>query len=349
MTTDMRNAISNSRKQAMNGATTIAYSQIPERALANLNAPMPNEHVLADRLARFADITPRPFDNDGDQEVLDGVRFTHHFIDAPGDEETVRFHYAEAGDGEPIVFLHGIPDSWYQWHHQMAALSMTHRCIAFDLKGYGQSSKGFGDFRHEAAAEQLVGALDLIGVDEFTIVAHDRGSVQADFIAAKHPDRVLRYGRGEQHLYHFHPDLAPQAQLFADAPSTGMMNDPAHFVVWLYTWVAQHPIDDRELRRVVQEFSYPDIARAVPRYFTSQSFRQEWLRRRRDLLPAWRCPVMIIQGYESRTQPREFYEHAAEYIPNSPRVAVEYVEAGHFWPKERPDDITALIRKLLEM
>jgi pimeloyl-ACP methyl ester carboxylesterase len=337
------------RKQPLIVADTIPYSPIPARALPILHSPMPDKQLVAERVARFADVTPRPFDKEGDHEDLHGVRFTHHFIDAPGDEETVRFHYVEAGRGETIVFLHGIPDSWYQWHHQMAALSTTHRCIALDLKGYGQSSKEFGDYRHEAAAEQLMGALDLIGVDTFNIVSHDRGTAQADFIAANHPDRVLRYGRGEQHLYHFHPDLAPQAQLFADAPRTGLMEDPRDFVVWLYTWVTKYPVGDDDLRRTIQEFSYPDINRAVPRYFNAQSFRQEWLRRRRDLLPAWRCPVMIIEGYESRTQPREFYEHAQEYIPNARSVTVEYIDAGHFWPKERPDEVTALIRKLLDV
>ena len=78
------------------------------------------------------------------------VTFTHHFVTAPGDAEYLTWHYVEAGSGEPIVFLHGIPDSWYQWHPQMAALASTHRCIAVDLKGYGQSDKRPGDYRHEA-------------------------------------------------------------------------------------------------------------------------------------------------------------------------------------------------------
>lgn len=325
------------------------YSEIPLRAKEMLVSFFPDEEKIAARVAQFAGVQPRPGDSEGDQEVLDGVRFTHHFVEAPGDCETVRFHYVEAGHGEPIVFLHGIPDSWYQWHHQMAALSDTHRCVGFDLKGYGQSGKGFGDYRHEAAAEQLMGALDLAGIDQFNIVAHDRGTVQADFIAARYPERVLRYGRGEQHLYHFHPDLAPQGAMFADAPRTGMMDDPCRFVVWLYTWISTYPIPDEELRRTIQEFAYPDINRAVPRYFYSQSFRQEWLRRRHELLSAWRCPVMIIEGYDSKTQPREFYENCRDYIPNARSVAVEFVEAGHFWSMERPDAVTALIRKLLQM
>ena len=147
------------------------------------------------------------------------------------------WHYVEAGagSGEPIVFLHGIPDSWYQWHPQMAALASTHRCIAVDLKGYGQSDKRPGDYRHEGVSEQLFAMLRKIGLTRFNVVTHDRGTVQADFIAANHPDSILRYGRGEQHLYNFHPDLAPQGEIFMNSPWTGIMEDPkALCVVGLY-------------------------------------------------------------------------------------------------------------------
>ena len=333
----------------MTAVEAIEYSEIPARAQKVLEGFLPPEDRIAARVAALGAVNPRPFDEEGDQEVLDGVTFTHHFVEAPGDEETVRFHYVETGQGEPIVFLHGIPDAWYQWHHQMDGLSETNRCIAFDLKGYGQSDKKVGDYRHEGAADQLLEAINLADVGTFNLVTHDRGTVQADFIAAKYPDRVLRYGRGEQHLYHFHPDLAPQGPLFADAPRSGLMDDPAYFVTWVYTWISKYPVPDDEMRRTIQEFAYPGVNAAVPRYFNSQSFRQEWLRRRRDLLPAWKCPIMIMQGYDSKTQPREFYESSREYIPDARSVAVEYVDAGHFWSMEQPAAVTALVRKLLQM
>ena len=203
---------------------------------------MPDEKRVDERVKHFAYVAPRKPDADGDTEVLDGVTFTHHFVDAPGDAETIRWHYTEAGSGEPIVFLHGIPDSWYQWHHQMATLSKTHRCIGVDLKGYGQSEKGAGDYRHSGAGEQLLVMLKQIGLDKFNVVTHDRGTVQADFIVADHPESVLRYARGEQHLYHFHPSLAPQGDIFMNAPYTGIMEDPKHFAVWLYTWITKLPV-----------------------------------------------------------------------------------------------------------
>jgi pimeloyl-ACP methyl ester carboxylesterase len=325
------------------------YSPIPARALAAMKDFFPDEERIAARCAAFTDVRPRPGDSEGATETLDGATFTHHFVEAPGDHETVRFHYAEAGTGEPIVFLHGLPDSWYQWHHQMAALAAEYRVIAVDLKGYGQSEKSPGDYRHEGAAEQLFGALQMIGAERFNLVTHDRGTVQADFIAANHPDAVLRYGRGEQHLHHFHSDLAPQAEIFAEAPWTGVMNDRAHFVVWLYTWITKYNVPDTELRRVIQEYSYPGIDRAVPRYFHSSTFRQEWLQRRRRLLRQWTCPVLLIQGYDSKTQPREYYNDPGQYLPNAKDAGVVFIDAGHFWPMERPSEVTDAIRQLLRM
>lgn len=329
----------------------LEYSDLPQRTQNVLENFFPDQEAIKKRQDRFRDVTPREGDAGGDVETLDGVEFTHRFVDAPGDHETVRFHYVEAGDPskEAVVFLHGIPDSWYQWHHQMAALAGDHHCLAFDLKGYGQSEKSPGDYRHQAAAEQLVAALDVVGVERFNLVTHDRGTVQGDYLAADHPDRVLRYGRGEQHLHHFNPALAPQAELFAEAPWTGMMNDPVDFTVFVYTWIAMHEVPDDEMRRVIQEFSYPDVNRGATRYFNSSTFRQEWIERRLRLIPAWKCPIMILEGYESKTQPREFYEHSRDYIPNAKSVEVRYIQAGHFWSMERPDEVTALVRELLAM
>ena len=72
----------------------------------------------------------------------------------------------------------------------MVAFAKTHRCIAVDLKGYGQSEKHAGDYRHEGAADELYAMLQQIGVTKFNIVSHDRGTVQADFITAKQIGRA---------------------------------------------------------------------------------------------------------------------------------------------------------------
>lgn len=323
----------------------LEHVQLPERALRALDGFMVGERQdINDEIAQFRYVKPRPADSNGDVEVLDGVEMTHHFVQAPGESETIGWHYVDAGKGEPVVFLHGLPDSWYLWHHQLATLSQTHHVIAVDLKGYGQSEKRAGDYRHEGVSEQLLALLNGIGVDKFNLVTHDRGTVAADYLVANHPDRVLRYARGEQHLYHFNPILAPQEKLFSQSQ---MMLDPTRFVIWCYKWATAMPVPDADIERTIEEYSYPGISQAVPRYFNSSTFRKEWIDRRTRLLNAWMCPVLIMQGYYSKTTPRELYEHAREYIPNAKEVSVAFIKAGHFWTLENPEESTKALVQFL--
>ena len=127
------------------------------------------------------------------------------------------------------------------------------------------------------------------------------------------------------------------------------MEDPKHFVLWVYIWITERPISDPIMERVIQEFSYPGIKRPVPRYFNNSSFCAEWIERRNRLLHSWRCPVLIMQGYGSKTQPREFYKKSRDYIPNASDVQVQYMPGGQFWTLESPKENTEAVRQLLTM
>ena len=68
--------------------------------------------------------------------------FDHHHTRHDG----LNWHWVEMGDGPAVVLLHGIPESWHCWHHQIPVLARQFRVIALDMKGYGQSDKAEGDF-----------------------------------------------------------------------------------------------------------------------------------------------------------------------------------------------------------
>lgn len=325
-------------------AAQLEYTEIPERAAALFAGERERMAQLPERLAKFASVTPRDGDEEGDIELVGETEVVHRFVEAEGDSETVRWHYVEAGDGEPVVFLHGLPESWFMWHRQIDALAATHRVIAIDLKGYGQSDKRTGDYRQEGVAEQLLALLDRLGLDRFNLVTHDRGTVIADYLGANHPSRVLRYLRGEQHLYHFHPDLSPQERLFTDPARSVILGQPLNMVIGAYTSISHHPIDDDDISRTIQEFSYPKIGWAVPRYFGSSSFRKEWIDRRTRLMRAWDFPVLIMQGKHDSRQPREFYEDADQHMPNA---QVAFIDAGHFYVFENPTETTTAIADFL--
>ncbi len=286
-----------------------------------------------------------PPNREGDVELLGRTRAVHHFADARGDAGTIRWHYVEAGEGEPVVFLHGLPDSWYMWHRQMDDLSRDHRVISIDLKGYGQSQKTPGDYRPEGVAEQLVALFDLLELDRVNLVAHDRGSVIADYLGAEHPFRVRRYVRGQQHLYHFNEALAPHESLFLDPLGSQILRVPSLLIAAAYSALCHHAVASDDLRRTVREWSHPGVGAAVARYFQASTFHKEWVDRRTRLMASWRFPVLVLQGEHDPRQPREFYEGIEGTMPDA---RVGFLDAGHFFALENPQQTTRVLRTFLK-
>jgi haloalkane dehalogenase len=100
--------------------------------------------------------------------------------------------YVDMGEGRPVVFLHGNPTSSYLWRNVMPHVAGTHRCLAPDLVGMGQSGKApAGSYRfvdHARYLDAWFDALDLTaGV---TLVVHDWGSALGFHWARRHPERV---------------------------------------------------------------------------------------------------------------------------------------------------------------
>ena len=106
----------------------------------------------------------------------------------------VRLHYAEAGRGEPILFVHGFPEFWYAWKDQLQAFGRDHRAVALDMRGYNLSSKpeSLDGYRLPRLAEDLHAFSEYLGSDPVTLVGHDWGGVVAWVFAMLHPERVRR-------------------------------------------------------------------------------------------------------------------------------------------------------------
>lgn len=300
-------------------------------------------------LAELPDTGRLRANHDGEREQLGEATVVHRFVEAPGDSETVTWHLVEAGDPSTptVVFLHGVPDSWWQWHYALESLSNEYHCVALDLKGYGQSDKRTGDYRQRGVAAQLRALLDELGVGEFALVTHDRGTPPGDHLVSMLGDRVFGYARGQQHLWHLHPSLHPQEQLFTSAEAPNILADARRFVATAYTWLTARPIATSDLLRTIEEFSHPGIATALPRYFHSSSFRQEWIDRRTSLIRTWTSPVLILQGAQDPVQPREFYTDpdVVQMLPAGSDVHM--FDTGHFWPFEAPQETVDTVRDFL--
>ncbi|GLY14150.1 hydrolase [Kineosporia sp. NBRC 101677] len=96
----------------------------------------------------------------------------HRFIAANGS----RFHVAEMGDGPLVLLLHGFPQFWWSWRHQLPALADAgYRAVAMDLRGYGSSDKPPRGYDTMTSATDVSGVIKALGETEAVIVGQDWG------------------------------------------------------------------------------------------------------------------------------------------------------------------------------
>lgn len=102
----------------------------------------------------------------------------------------VRLHLVEYGEGPLVVLLHGFPEFWYSWRHQIGALAEAgYRVIAPDMRGYNLSEKpkGLASYRMEALVGDVLGLIKDAGEESAVVVGHDWGGVVAWQVALRHP------------------------------------------------------------------------------------------------------------------------------------------------------------------
>ncbi|XP_057439259.1 uncharacterized protein LOC130731090 [Lotus japonicus] len=106
----------------------------------------------------------------------------------------IKMHVASIGSGPVILFLHGFPELWYSWRHQLLSLSaLGYRAIAPDLRGYGDTDAPTDSSSYSALhiVGDLVGLLDALAVDRVFLVGHDWGAAMAWYFALFKPERVI--------------------------------------------------------------------------------------------------------------------------------------------------------------
>jgi pimeloyl-ACP methyl ester carboxylesterase/tetratricopeptide (TPR) repeat protein len=104
----------------------------------------------------------------------------------------VQMEYVERGNpsGVPVVFLHGVTDSWRSFEHVLPKLPDTIRAFALTARGHGDSSKPAAGYRYTDMAHDVVAFLDAKGLSRAIIVGHSMGTLVAQRLVVEHPNRV---------------------------------------------------------------------------------------------------------------------------------------------------------------
>ena len=122
----------------------------------------------------------------------DAIR--HEYVYANG----LRFHVAAAGEGDKLaLLLHGFPELWYSWRHQMPLLArLGYKVWAPDLRGYGETDRPdrMRDYAIETLMDDVAGLIDASGTKSTFLLAHDWGGLIAAFFATRKVRPLERFG-----------------------------------------------------------------------------------------------------------------------------------------------------------
>lgn len=259
-----------------------------------------------------------------------------------------RLRYVEAGRGDPLILLHGYPQSHLTWRHQIGPLSAKRRVIAPDWLGWGESARSLTrscNYDVEVARlGRLLDALDLTRVD---IAGHDYGGFLGLGFVIEHPDRVGRFAILNSRAHRTFP--APYYQLFALLGILGRRRPLREILTRL-------PIGGMNRIAMAKYARLGCFDRtALGHYLGWMDTREgrQWFAHyfadydvhiRPDLdqgLASIRCPTAVIWGDKDPAIPFAIAEDLARRIPDATLVRIR--GADHYVMEERPDDVTAAL------
>jgi epoxide hydrolase 4 len=280
----------------------------------------------------------------------------HRWIDVGG----LRLHCVEAGTGPLVVLLHGFPEFWYAWRHQLPALADAgYRVVAPDLPGYNTSDKPprVRDYRPRLLVQNLADLIVALGAGSATVAGHDWGGALAWLLAMHHPERVQRLVvLNAPHPIRFLTGLRRPRQL----------RRSWYILAFQLPWLPERLIAARDfqaLRRALGRqptrpgaFTAQDIDRYVAaaaqpgalgaaiNYYRAavraNPLAQAHTLRRVDI------PTLVIWGDQDRYLGRELAEPDRAWVPE---VRVERIpQASHWVQADAPERVNQLMVDFLQ-
>ncbi len=269
--------------------------------------------------------------------------------DSFADVAGLSIHYVEAGDGPPVVLLHGFPEFWFSWRKQIPFLAANHfRVIAPDLPGYNDSSKPADVLDYSMVAMARVMAEFITKVaPRCTLVGHDWGAFVAWYTAMLHPEVLSKLvimnaphpaPLGREMKRTLTQKLRLSYQLFFQPPGV------PEIAMRQFNFLALRQLLARSGR-----FTPEDIARYVEAWrkdgaLTGMANYYRAVRRSkssRAVLRPIELPTLMIWGEGDPVFGRATTERFDEWVPN---LRIERIPtAGHFVQTDEPDRVNELL------
>lgn len=279
------------------------------------------------------------------------------FVDSTG----VKIHVVEDGpeDGKPILFVHGFPEFWWSWRHQIRACSEAgFRAVALDLRGFGESDRpaDVGAYALPYAFGDLSAVIETLG-GRATVVSHDWGGALGWAYASLVPDNVERlvvmnaphpnaYKDLEKHL----PQLQASWYMFffqfeGVAEDVLSRNNYELLRAWFYD-TATVKLSDDEIARYVELFSRPGALTAGLNWYRANVPPGAYLSAQRAQLPQIGCPSMLLWGLDDAYLTFDLGRRAGAFV-DGPFALHTFPDTGHWIQQERPAEVNELLLEFI--
>ena len=266
----------------------------------------------------------------------------------------VKLHYVTAGEGFPVVLLHGYPQTWREWRRIIPGLvAAGHSVVAPDLRGLGDSTRPLAGYDKKTVAHDVWRLMhDVLGHRSFFLVGHDWGGPTAFALACAHRDAVARLaivdvtipGDGTDSFAHSQGRWHHLFFRTPDLPEALVEGRERIFFRWFFENFGFRPdaVPTEDAEDYLRCYSQPGALRAGFAYYraTAQDVADNEAAIRDG--GKLRMPVLALGGGESfgrRLLVKDSLERVAENVQGS---VIE--QAGHWIPEEQPEE---LLRRLL--
>lgn len=280
---------------------------------------------------------------------------------------TLKVQFGGPEEGEPIVFLHGFPESHRTWRHQMANLAADYRVIAPDQRGFAGSDKPAEReaYQTDRIVEDLFALADALGLGRFTLVGHDWGGAASWLAALRNGERVRRLV-----IVNAPHPLIFQRSLIDDEPQREAsqyirafrvpgfelgiraMGYQTFFEKTFGPHVDLRLIPDAERQAYVDDWSQPGAMSAMLNWYRASSIEvpTPGEKARKPIwthapFPKLKMPVLVVWGLKDKALLPVQLEGLDDLVADL-RI-VTSPTAGHFIPWEEPETVTGAIRDFI--
>jgi YVTN family beta-propeller protein len=276
---------------------------------------------------------------------IDNTTFSHHMAVVNG----VQIHYVIGGHGDPVVLLHGWPETWYEWHKVMPALARNYTVIAPDMRGLGDSSKPLTGYDGKTVAEDIHQLVTKLGFKRIFLVGHDFGADIAYAYAAAHPTEVKRLVVMDMEIAGFAPPgrmptFWPVFHQVRDLPEALVQGKELLYLTWFFNNLAYNPSAVApDINEFVSHYSAPGAMRAGFEYY--RAVPQDAIENQNYSKTKLTMPVLAVGG--------SYYPALGGNVTNSALYAMKILaqnvqsiqipNSGHWGPEERPDFVIKML------